>query len=279
MKPPSNRAVMRYYGGKHKLAHWVVEYLPPHRVYVEPFCGAASVFFRKEPSYGEVLNDLAGDIVTFFRVLQDDRKREELRRLLLLTPFAREEYFLAHEATADPVERSRRLLIRSMMGYHSDSVNIANNKSGFRHDCNRSWTLPVHNWRDYPEYLDGFAHRLRDAVIENIDAFRLFEKWRYKADYLWYVDPPYPHHTRTAANRHKYVVEMSDDDHRRLVDVLRELAGMVVLSGYPTDLYRPLEADGWIRLEKKIRNTTYQAGERTECLWINPAAQKGGALR
>ena len=113
-------------------------------------------------------------------------------------------------------------------------------------------------------------------MIENIDAFRLFEKWRYKTDYLWYVDPPYPHHTRTAANRHKYVVEMSDDDHRRLVDVLRELAGMVVLSGYPTDLYLPLEADGWIKLEKKIRNTTYQTGERTECLWINPAAQKGG---
>ncbi len=268
------RALLRYYGGKHKLAHWVVEHLPPHRVYIEPFCGAASVFFRKEPSYGEVLNDMAGDIVNFFRVLQNDVTREELRRLLLLTPFAREEYDMAHEESADPVENARRLLIRSMMGYHSDSVNPANNRSGFRHDCNRSWSLPVHNWRDYPDYMEGFAHRLRDAVIENIDAFRLFEKWRTKADHLWYVDPPYPHHTRTAANRHKYVVEMSDADHRRLVGVLQSLAGMVVLSGYPTDMYRPLEDAGWTKIEKTVRNTTFQSGERTECLWMNPAAME-----
>ena len=269
---------MRYYGGKHKLAYWVVEHLPPHRVYIEPFCGAASVFFRKAPSYGEVLNDMAGDIVNFFRVLQDDRAREELKQLLLFTPFAREEYEMAHEEATDPVERARRLLIRSMMGFHSDSVNPANNRSGFRHDCNRSWSLPVHNWRDYPDYLDGFASRLRDAVIENIDAFRLFEKWRDKTDHLWYVDPPYPHHTRTAAHRHKYVVEMSDNDHRRLVDVLLGLTGMVVLSGYQTDLYEPLEANGWTKLEKKISNTAFKSGERIECLWINPAAKKASGV-
>ncbi len=239
------RAVLRYYGGKWRLAPWIVENLPPHRIYIEPFCGAASVFFRKEPSYGEVLNDLSGDIVNYFRVLQNDRLRAWLKEMLLLTPYSRAEYDLAHEYAADPVENARRLLIRSMMGYHSDSVNSANSKSGFRNDCNRSWSLPVHNWRDYPLYMDQFAARLRDAVIEQVDAFRLLEKWNKETDYLWYVDPPYPHHTRTRANKHKYVAEMTNDDHRRLVDMLRETAGMVVLSGYHTDLYAPLEADGW----------------------------------
>lgn len=266
------RAFLRYYGGKHKLAPWIVENLPPHRVYVEPFCGAASVFFRKSPSYGEVLNDMSGDIVNLFRVMQSDRLRGWLHEMLLVTPFARSEYELAHEYSADPVENARRLLIRSMMGFYSDSVNPENNRSGFRHDCNRSCSLPVHNWRDYPNYMDGFAHRLRDAIIENIDAFRLFEKWRAKADHLWYVDPPYPHDTRTAANRHKYVVEMSDNDHRRLVDVLQGLAGMVVLSGYPTDLYRPFEEDGWQKITKTVSNRAFQSGTRTECLWLNPAA-------
>ena len=268
------RAVLRYYGGKWRLAPWIVENLPPHRVYIEPFCGAASVFFRKEPSYGEVLNDLSGDIVNYFRVLQNDRLRAWLKEMLLLTPYSRAEYDLAHEYATDPVENARRLLIRSMMGYHSDSVNSANSKSGFRNDCNRSYSLPIHNWRDYPLYMDQFAARLRDAVIEQVDAFRLLEKWNKETDYLWYVDPPYPHHTRTRANKHKYVAEMTNDDHRRLVDMLRETAGMVVLSGYQTDLYAPLETDGWKKVCRTMKNTTFQSGERTECLWINPAAQK-----
>lgn len=158
------------------------------------------------------------------------------------------------------------------MGYHSDSVNKGNSKSGFRNDCNRSWSLPVHNWRDYPDYLDLFAARLRDAVIEHVDAFALFEKWGDQSDYLWYVDPPYPHHTRTRANQHKYEAEMTDADHIEMVNVLRKLKGMVVLSGYQTDIYRPLEDDGWVKKIRTVSNNTFQSGERTECLWINPAA-------
>lgn len=271
------RALLRYYGGKWKLAPWIVENLPPHRVYVEPFCGAASVFFHKPVSYGEVLNDLSGDIVNYFRVLQSDRLRAWLKEMLQNTPYARQEYDLAHEHSDDMVENARRLLIRSMMGFYSDSVNPANNKSGFRHDCSRSWSLPVHNWRDYPEYLDQFAERLRNAVIEQIDAFRLLEKWKGKTDHLWYIDPPYPHHTRTAAKRHQYVVEMNDDEHRQLVEALQQLRGMVVLSGYQTDLYKPLETAGWQKIRRTIKNRTFQSGERTECLWINPAAIKARA--
>lgn len=267
------RVLFRYYGGKHKLAPWIVKNLPTHRIYVEPFCGAASVFFRKEPSYGEVLNDLSGDIINYFRVLQNDRLRGWLKEMLFLTPYSRSEYDLAHEYSSDPVENARRLLIRSLMGYCADSVNTANAKSGFRNDCNRSWSLPVHNWCDYPTFLDQFAMRLRNAIIENIDAFRLFEKWKGRKDYLWYVDPPYPHHTRTRAGQHQYSSEMTDSDHKKLVDTLLILNGMVVLSGYPTDLYKPLLQAGWSVVTRQLKNGTIQHGTpRTECLWINPAA-------
>ena len=261
------RALLRYYGGKHKLAPWIVSFFPEHHVYVEPFCGAASVFFRKERSYGEVLNDMSDDIVSLFRVLRDKQMRAELAWNAYLTPYARTEYVLAHQTCTDPVEKARRLLVRSMMGFYSDSVNPQNNISGFRNDSMRSWSLPVHNWRDYPKYIEAFAERLRGVIIENTDAFTLFEKWGKNENYLWYLDPPYPHKVRTSAGRHKYFFEMTDADHERLIATILTVKGKVVLSGYDTPLYQPLLASGWRVAKKNINNAMFN--QRTECLWMN----------
>ena len=82
------RPVMRYHGGKHKLAPWIVSQLPAHRIYVEPYGGAASVLMLKPRSYAEVYNDLDGDVVNVFRVLRNPDQAAELRRLLELTPFS-----------------------------------------------------------------------------------------------------------------------------------------------------------------------------------------------
>ncbi|TJV23013.1 MAG: DNA adenine methylase, partial [Mesorhizobium sp.] len=143
------RPVLRWHGGKWLLAPWIIEHFPAHRIYVEPFGGAASVLLRKPRAYAEVYNDLDGDVVNLFRVLQDPLGGGELMRRLELTPFARAEFELGWDATDDQVERARRLIIRAFMGFgsnaHSD-MGRGHKTTGFRANSSRSGTTPAHDW-------------------------------------------------------------------------------------------------------------------------------------
>ena len=82
------RPIVRYHGGKWKLAPWIIANMPQHRVYVEPFGGAASVLLRKPRAYAEIYNDLDGEIVNLFRVLRDATSAALLFAQVRLTPFA-----------------------------------------------------------------------------------------------------------------------------------------------------------------------------------------------
>src|SRR6266853_4475693 len=79
---------LSYIGGKNRLAKRVIEILPKHTTYVEAFAGGAQVFFHKQPSPVEVLNDLDGEIVNFFRICQ--AHHEELVRYLRFTVVSRQ---------------------------------------------------------------------------------------------------------------------------------------------------------------------------------------------
>jgi DNA adenine methylase len=255
------------------LAPWIIGHFPAHRTYVEPFGGAASVLLRKERAYAEVYNDLDGAAVTLFRVLRDPAMAAELIRRLVLTPFARAEFEDAYAATDDPVGVARRLCVRSFMGFGSDGHNAAI-RTGFRASSSRAGTTPAHDWANYPEALAGVAERLRGVVIERRPAVEVMIAHD-GADTLHYVDPPYLPETRSNKSRkgkekyHAYVHEMTLADHVALLAALRDLAGMVVLSGYPSAAYDGALA-GWRRIV--IAALADGARPRTECLWLNPAA-------
>ncbi len=266
------RPVLRWHGGKWLLAPWITAHFPAHQVYVEPFGGAASVLLRKKRSYAEIYNDLDQAVVGLFRVLRSNRA-SELVNALRLTPFARDEFAEAYQPTNDPVEAARRLIIRSFMGFGS---NGHNKLTGFRANSNRSGTTPSHDWVNYPDSLAVVVERLQGVTLENKDA-RAVMAQHDSAQTLHYVDPPYVFDTRSD-NGADYAHEMSDEDHAELLDFLRGLTGMVVLSGYPSPLYDDA-LSGWLRVERKALADGARA--RTEVLWINPsaaAAQGNGPL-
>lgn len=268
------RPALRWHGGKWLLAPWILEHFPPHRIYVEPFGGAASVLLRKPRAYAEVYNDLDSHVVTLFRVLQDRDLAAELERVLRLTPFAREEFELAWTPANDPIEVSRRLIMRSFMGFGSNShsaLERGHKTTGFRADSNKSGSTPAHDWAGYPNGIQAMTERFAGVVIEHRPAIDVMEAHD-REDALHYVDPPYLHATRSKGNRHdpkhRYRHEMTDADHAELLEALRGLKGMVILSGYPSTAY-DLALVGWTRLERKA--LADGARPRIEVLWLNPA--------
>lgn len=266
--PAPTRPLLRYHGGKWLLAPWIIEHFPPHRVYVEPFGGAASVLFRKPISYAEIYNDLDDEVVGLFRVLQDPAGSARLHELLKLTPFARSEFELAYQSTEDPIEQARRLIIRSFMGFGSDGCNDAR-PTGFRSNSNRSGTTPAHDWVNYADNLDSTIARLRSVIIENRDAKLVMERHD-GPETLHFCDPPYLLETRGAGMGKNYRHELSDQEHDELLEFLCALSGMVVLCGYPSAKYDDALRD-WYRVERIA--LADGARKRIEVLWINPAAQ------
>lgn len=266
------RPVLRWHGGKWKLAPWIISHFPPHRIYVEPFGGAASVLLRKDPAFSEIYNDLDTDVVNLFSVLRNERAAARLIDVLRLTPFARAEFDESYEPTDDPIERARRLIIRSYMGYGSDSAHTSGN-TGFRAQSPQSGRSPEKDWFNYPPALAHVVARVVSIVIECRPAIAVMARHD-SPQTLHYVDPPYMPETRSTKSRkggekyHVYQHELTSQEHRELLEFLRSLAGMVVLSGYPHDLYEEM-LEGWQRIEM----ATHADGgrPRTEVLWLNPA--------
>lgn len=257
------RTVLRYGGGKWKLAPWIISHFPHHKVYVEPFAGSAAVLLQKKRAIQEVYNDMDGEIVNVFRVLRNPDMAEKLRELLMLTPYARSE-FEASFAHADcHIEQARRTIVKSFMGYSSATI-TSPYKSGFKR-VRGGVSPPASSWFNYPQSIELFTRRLRSITIESIPAQEIIPFYD-DEDTLFYVDPPYVFETRNTSGK-MYRYEMTNKEHIDLATTLQSAKGKVIISGYPSELYKELY-HGWSCVS--IPCKSLDNSDRLECLWISP---------
>jgi DNA adenine methylase len=264
------RPALRYHGGKFRLAPWILQFFPPHHAYAEVFGGAASILLQKPQANAEVYNDLDGRIVNFFRVLRDPQASAELQRRCALTPYAREELEWSFGEPVDDIDAAHRLVVRSFMGHGSDSA-TRTSRTGFRCRLTDGRALPSAEWSTWADAIPAFRERLSRVLLENDDALRIVDRMDSPTT-LIYCDPPYLHSTRTgksgASGSNGYLHEMTDEQHELLLERLHRVESMVVISGYPSDLYEQ-QLMGWERHERRAVADTTKF--RTEVVWLNPA--------
>jgi DNA adenine methylase len=270
------RPALRWHGGKFMLAPWLIGHMPPHRTYVEPFAGAASVLLRKEPAYAEVANDLDGRLREYFAVLRDPTSYAELRRALTYTPFHEREFLDIRDGVTPaetPVERARQLCVLAFMSHGSDSL-MPRGRPGYRSSITRAGSTPASDWANLPDGMDAIHERLRRVTWLSVDAFDVIDKYE-GDDVLLYVDPPYHRSTRSQKMirgefYHGYLHEFDgDEQHERLLTRLDRSPAMVMLSGYRCAMYDEMLAH-WTRYDR-IAQMDSQV-KKTESLWLNPLA-------
>lgn len=259
------KSVLKYPGSKWRIADWIVSNMPPHDIYVDPFFGSGAVFFSKPESRLEVLNDIDGNVVNFFKVCRDHP--DDLARLLALTPYAREEYDFVKEPaareplnlTGDSIEDARRFAVRCWQG----TGTCLGQRTGWKHDVASKVSNSAHHWCRLPERVAPVAERLRRAQIENRDAITIIKQYN-TSDTLIYADPPYLGETRRGG---LYRYEMDTTfEHEKLLSALSSHPGPVMLSGYDNNLYNDLLAP-WTKITCTARCDSNNV--RTEVLWLN----------
>jgi len=264
LRPP-----FKYYGSKVRVAPLIVAMFPEHNYYVEPFAGSLAVLLAKRRSPSETVNDIDGDLMTFWRVLRD--RPDELIRVCALTPHSRAEFEACYDlSVADDVERARRVWVRLTQG-RSPAVGRAT-----------GWSYNVLNDARPKRLLStvgrmpAVAERLMGVSLECRPALDVISRYGQSRDVLVYVDPPYMGSTRKSRG---YGHEMADEAaHRELAEVLRGCSATVVLSGYHDPLYDALYGD-WHRVD--LHTGTSQGGQwspRVEILWSNRPLRCDGQI-
>jgi len=272
--PIPARPALRYHGSKWRLAPWIIDYIPPHEIYVEAYGGGGAVLLRKPRSWLEVYNDLACEVANYFQMLRD--RPDELIHAIRWTPYSAVEWERAREDDPDPLESARRFYVRSFQGIAGPTAQW---RTGWRRqkvitkDRNNAKKMtPASRSFASIDHLYAIAERLRGVQIDCEPALQIIERYD-SPQALFYLDPPYPAATRSCGKKHAYTHEMTDEQHRELARAVHSVQGMVLISGYQCDLYSEMYAD-WTRVERESR-TNSQYNTAMESLWISPAAMAG----
>lgn len=169
-------------GGKRRLAKHLLPLFPEHSCYVEPFCGAAALFFMKDPVEAEVLNDINGDLVSLYRVVKNHL--EEFIRQFKYSLASRQMYDWLKASPVEPltdIQRAARFFYLQKLGF------------GGKVDGRTFGTATTHpprlNLLRLEEDLSAAHLRLHRTFIEHLPWDECIRRYD-RPHTLFYCDPP-----------------------------------------------------------------------------------------
>lgn len=283
---------LKWPGGKNYLAKQIIEMMPPHLHYVEPYFGGGSVLLQRDPNRdwfidderkrihgdkmpahlkgcSEVVNDINVDLTNFWQVLAHPDIFEEFKRIVEATPFSEWEWdFSITSIDSEPAaRRAADFFVRcrqSRSGMQKDFATLSRNRTRSRVNEQAS------AWWNAVEGLADIHARLKNVVILCRDAIEVI-RTQDGDNTLFYVDPPYVHETRSTKDLYEH--EMSKEDHLALLDTLCSVSGKFLLSGYHCDMYDDAaELYGWRCTDIEIDNKLAGGASKPkmiEAVWRN----------
>jgi DNA adenine methylase len=257
------RPPISYYGGKQKMLQNILPIIPAHTLYCEPFLGGAAVFFGKEPSIIEVLNDTNRELMNFYEVIQNDFI--SLEREIRITLHSRSMFNDAKVVYHSPhlfsrIKRAWSIWVMATQGFASQL------DSSFGYDRTRNQTTKkITNKRE--SFTEDYAIRLQNVQLESTDAIRVIRS-RDSVNSFFYLDPPY------VGSDCGHYDGYSQEDFDMLLDQLSKIEGKFLLSSYPNaSVERYLKQHGWYqkRFEStvSVANTSKHSKKKTEVLTAN----------
>jgi DNA adenine methylase len=206
---------LSYLGGKNRIARKIISLMPEHTTYIEPFCGGAQVFFHKEPSRVEVLNDLNEEVFNFLRVCQ--LHHQELVRYLQFCTASRKWFELFQKQnpqTLSDIQRAARFFYLQKNCY-GGLIKRQHFKISVEDGSN-------YNPHRIPLVLNLAHERLLGVQLECLPYEEIITRYD-RPDTFFYLDPPY-------FNRPYYKFNFEEKDHVQLARVLAALKGRFLLS-------------------------------------------------
>ena len=253
---------LSYYGGKQQLASKILGLIPEHRIYCEPFLGGGAVFFAKELSQVEVINDTNGELINFYEVLQRDYSA--LEKEITISLHSRKQHHQAQVIYNNPemFDRVKRAWAVWMLASVSYGSNL---DGGFGFDRCGTTSKKLKNKR--VNFSMDYAIRLQQAQIECCDALRII-KSRDTPKSFFYLDPPY-----VGADQGHYD-GYTQEDFDLLLQLLENLQGNFILSSFRNkSLSEYIKRNGWYTLELKMAcpmsNSSNEPREKIEVLTAN----------
>jgi DNA adenine methylase len=207
--------IVPWIGGKRRLAKHILPLFPAHICYVEPFCGAAALYFLKAPSKTEVINDINGELVNLYRVVK--HHLEEFVRQFKWALVSRQIYKWLQdtpEETLTDIQRAARFYYLQKQAFGGK---VADHTFG-----TSTTSAPRFNLLRIEEELSMAHLRLSRTLIEHLDWSQCIERYD-RPHTLFYCDPPY-------WGTEGYGVDFPPDNYIRMAALARSIKGKIVIS-------------------------------------------------